>query len=237
MWLWEAPAQPAEVVAFARAQRLGEVFVSVPWRGPTAGIRTLTRVLRAAGVRVPCLGGDPEWADVPAKAAAWAERALADGHFDGVHLDIEPWVDDWPVHAEREITGLARAVTAVRAITALPVEVDIPAPHTADRPDLFAEVARRASAVTIMAYRNTAPAILEVSLAAREMAASVGRRYRIGVDTSPPAPPGAPGGSFAGTSRRVLDRELAAVRSALARDPWFAGTSVHDYFWWRQLAA
>ncbi|SFS13806.1 hypothetical protein SAMN04487846_2781 [Microbacterium sp. cf046] len=229
MWLWDDALAPEAVVDFAHRERVGEVFLTVPWAGPSAATRTLSRSLRRRGTRVACLGSGADWADAPPNAAAWANRALADGDFDAVHLDVEPWAaDDWPAHNERRLGGLADAVRAVRATTRLPVEVDVPAALVNEFPLLFA-----ASAVTIMSYRDRAPAILDLSNAAREVAASVGSRYRIGVDTTPSAQPHT---TFADDGRRVLERETAAAVSALRSDPLFAGIAMHDYAGWSRLA-
>ena len=233
MWLWDESAPPAEVVAFAGAVRVDQVFLTVPWGGPTAATRSLSRALRGGGVRVTCLGSGADWADVPDNAAVWAGRALTHGDFDGVHLDVEPWAEsDWPARAERQLRGLARAVEAVRATTALTVEVDLSAGVVADFPELFAPVMSAASSVTLMAYRDRAPAILELSEAARRVAASVGRPYRIGVDTRPSPDAHT---TFADDGRRALEQQTAAVADLLHRDPLFAGIAVHDFAGWRRL--
>ena len=233
MWLWDESARRAEVAAFALDQRVGAVFLTVPWNGSTAATRSLSRALRGRGVRVACLGSGADWTDVPENAAVWARRALAHGDFDGAHLDVEPWTaSDWPARAEQQLRGLARAVEAVRSATALTVEVDLAAGAVADFPELFAPVMRAASSVTLMAYRDRAPAILELSEAARRVAASVGRRYRIGVDTGPSVDAHT---TFADDGRRALERETAAVADTLRRDPLFAGIAVHDFTGWRRL--
>ena len=233
MWLWDESTRPAEVTAFALAQRVDEVFLTVPWRGPTAVTRSLSRALRRGGVRVACLGSGADWTDVPENAAVWARRALAQGDFDDVHLDVEPWAaSDWPARAEQQLRGLFRAVEAVRSASELTVEIDLPVGAVADFPELFAPVLRAASSVTLMAYRDRAPAILEFSEAARRVAASVDRRYRIGVDTGPSVDAHT---TFADDGRRTLERETAAVADTLHRDPLFAGIAVQDFTGWRRL--
>jgi hypothetical protein len=234
MWLWDDTVAPGAVADFAHAERVGEVFVTVPWSGPSPATRLLSRSLRARGIRVACLGSGADWADVPRNAAAWAERALAHGDFEAVHLDVEPWsADDWPAQADQRLTGLAQAVLAVRATTALPVEVDVAAPLVAEFPSHFARITAAASSVTIMAYRDRAPAILDLSNAARTAAASVGRPYRIGIDTTPSAQPHT---TFADDGRGALQRETAVVADALRTDPWFVGIAVHDFSGWSRLA-
>jgi hypothetical protein len=99
-------------------------------------------------------------------------------------------------------------------------------------PELFGPVLRAASAVTILAYRDRAAAILDLSAAARQVAASAGRRYRIGVETRPSPWPHT---TFADDGRGALHRETASIATALRADPHFAGISVHDFTGWRAL--
>lgn len=233
-WLWDDAVAPASVAEFARAEHIGAVFLTVPWTGPTAATQSLSRALRAEGVHIACLGSGADWAVAPHHAAAWAGRAVATGDFDAVHLDVEPWAaGDWPAHVERRLAGLARAVEAVRAQTALAVEVDVPAGEVSRFAEPFTRLMSVASAVTVMAYRHRASAILDFSAAARKAAASVGRSYRIGVDTRPSTQPGT---TFADEGRRTLERETAAVAAALRTDLHFAGIAVHDLSGWRALA-
>lgn len=166
MWVWvhaDAPPDPGELGALAARERVREAFVSVPWHGPTT-TGACVAALRAHGVRIAALGGNPAWAEDgdgsgAGTAAAWAMRATAGGLFDSVHLDIEPWERcDWECREQVLLAGLERATGEVADAADLPVEVDV-APWIADEhPAAFAAIARRADAVTLMAYRDRAPA-------------------------------------------------------------------------------
>lgn len=239
MWVWmheAAPPDPAAVAAFAVQQRVTEAFVSVPWGGPTDATRDCLRALRAAGVHVAALGGDPSWADGD-QAVEWMRRASAEDGFTGIHLDIEPWTrPDWPGRERELLDGLSRAVGAVAAATALPVEVDL-APWLAQaHPRQFRDVVARADAVTLMAYRDRASDILASSASARRAIAGARRPYRIGVETGAVAEPEPTAAqTFADDGRAVLDRELAEVAARLAGDDRFAGIAVHDVEGWLAL--
>ena len=96
-WLWQATADIGEIVAFVTARRLREVYVAVPLSGVDDHVASLTAALRANGIAVSCLGGDPMWTVDHDAALNWAFRATADAVFDGVHLDVEPWaLPRWP---------------------------------------------------------------------------------------------------------------------------------------------
>jgi hypothetical protein len=60
-WLWHATADIEEIVAFATARGLREVYVAVPLRGVDDHTAALTTALRGNGIAVSCLGGDPTW--------------------------------------------------------------------------------------------------------------------------------------------------------------------------------
>jgi hypothetical protein len=137
-WLWvpDAPVDPARIVRFAQARHVREVFVSVPWLGPTDTTPAICTHLRRVGIRVSALGGDIAWARHPEQARAWAERAHAGGLFAATHLDMEPWVaTDWPADADVRLAGVAAAVRQVRAVhNTRTLGKHRGLPHLSDRP-------------------------------------------------------------------------------------------------------
>ena len=225
-WVWSGEGAGVDAWARRAAERqVTEVFVGVPWHGPTPETTALVAAFRRRGIRCTSLGGDAGWARDPALAAQWAARAR--GGFDGVHFDVEPWtLDEWSADAERLLAGIAIIVEA--AAEASPVEIDLPGWLAREHPDAFRRIALAADAVTILAYRDRAPAILAEAGAARALAG----RYRIAVDTVPSATPGS---TFHGEPAEVLRRETDAVAAAAATDPRFLGVAVHDLAGWCAL--
>jgi hypothetical protein len=86
-WSWQATDDIPETTA----RGLREVCVAVPLAGVDDHVAALTSALRANGIAVSCLCGDPMWAVDHDTALNWAFRATTDAVFDGVHLDVEPW--------------------------------------------------------------------------------------------------------------------------------------------------
>lgn len=239
-WLWAeacAPATPTELASFAVANGARDVWVSVPWGGPTRRTAALVHALRAVGVRVSCLGGDPQWAMDASAAVTWTRRALGSGLFSGVHLDIEPWaLPSWPTDAPRLLDGLVRAVRAVADVAgagAVPVDVDLPGWLARTDPGRFRQVADAADGIVVMAYRDRAPAIFAEAEAAVAIARSTGTRFRVGVDTVPSPEPHT---SFFDDGRDALARHTSVVAAELAPIETFAGIAVHDLAAWRELA-
>lgn len=236
-WLWTeaaSPATPEQLAAFAIRSGVREVWLSVPWAGPTRRTAAHARAFAALGIGVACLGGEPEWAMDASSAVAWTQRALGSGLFQRVHLDVEPWVfPEWTADAPLLLDGLVRTVRAVSA-AADPVEVDVDLPAWLARtqPAGFTAALRAADGVAIMAYRDRADAILEDAEEAVRIAALRAKPFRIGVDAVPSPHPRT---TFHDDGGDALARHSAAVANALADRPGFAGTAVHDLAAWREL--
>ncbi|HEX7426595.1 MAG TPA: hypothetical protein VF328_06385, partial [Mycobacterium sp.] len=71
-WLWQATEDIREIVAFVTARRLREVYLAVPLSGVDDHIDALAVALRANGIAVSCLGGDPMWTVDHDTALNWA---------------------------------------------------------------------------------------------------------------------------------------------------------------------
>lgn len=238
MWVWQLrrDADVDSVMRSAEQLSLAEVFLSVPWAGPDALITRTARRLRGAGIRVSCLGSESTWVRDPPLSSEWAQRALKSGGFDGVHLDVEPWqLPEWQTARAAAIAGyLAVLATVRRTARGLRVEADV-APLLATEPhgrgSALDDVLATVDAVTIMAYRDRAPAICEHSLASRTACRRAKVPYRLGIETQPLLDPTQ---TFRDDGRAVLRREVARVEHALAGDDLYRGIAVHD---WRNWAA
>lgn len=225
-WAWSGEGASADAWARRAAERdVGEVFVGVPWQGPTPETADLVAAFRRRGIRCTALGGDPAWAQDPSLAAQWVRRARRG--FDAIHLDVEPWtMAEWPAEAARLLVGVAIIVEAAAEASA--VDIDLPGWLAREHPDAFRRIARSADVVTILAYRDRAAAILDDSHAGRALAG----RYRIAIDTLPSTTPHT---TFSGEPAGVLRRETAAVAAAASADPRFVGIGVHDLAGWCAL--
>lgn len=241
MWLWSA-ADPAAVVPWASAQGVTEIFVSVPWQ-PTAAqlarLKDLRARTRAAGIRLAALGGDPSWALDPASAVAWRQRATATGLFDGVHLDVEPYLlPGWTTGRRHIVDGYLAMLDAVRAAGPEPLEADVPfwlATVPAGQGNLADAVIARVHAITVMSYRDSATGVLDVGADLLARGQNAGRPVRLAAETQPLADCGYC--TFAAQGRAGLDAALSTVDASARRFTSFNGVAVHDYDSWARLAA
>ena len=246
-WVWTRPA-PATLVDWASSHAVRELFVSVPPALGTSSalpwVRQVVTKARAAGIRVSALGGDAGWIDDPAAALAWQRSAVATGLFDGVHVDIEPWVRaDWGSRRDEVVAGYLDLLRQLAAATTLPLEADIAfwlhAVPTADGTPLDAALMQHVDAVTVMSYRRTATGADSITdIGAHELATAAERGIpcRLAVETNDLRPdPDWRKQTFFAMTRTAMYDVLAAVDRASADDPAYAGISIEDYAGWRAM--
>jgi hypothetical protein len=245
MWLW-SDAPPADVVGWATAKGVSEIFVNVSPTALTNGdlgrLQELKRRADAGRIRLTALGGDPGWTTDHAAALAWQKTVVTTGIFAGIHLDVEPyltngWTNDQQATAKSYLTLL----DSLRAGSTLQIDADVPfwlGQFKIGKNNLADEVLTRVNAVTVMSYRDTATgtnSMLSVSLDWLNRGATAGKRVRLGAETGPL--PDCTYCTFAEEGSKRLDQELAKVDGATRQSAAFGGIAVHRYSAWRALPA
>ena len=160
----------------------------MPLRGVDDRIAALAVALRANGIAVSCLGGDPTWTVDHDTALNWAFRATADAVFDGVHLDVEPWAlpRAGPRTCARSMACLRRPLVEEMTEVA-PLAVDLVPWLVDSHRETVSHVVHQCDSLTVLAYRDRAARILADVRGIQELCVAQGRRYRIGVETQPPS--------------------------------------------------
>ena len=247
MWVWDRP-QVKSLVAFATKNAVQDLFVSVPADLPASDqlgwFRTLRTQTAAAGIRVHALGSETSWIDDVPAALRWQAAALGTGLFDGVHLDVEPWLHaDWGGAGQPAMLGrYLDLLDRLAAASPLRVEADIAfwldqVPVAEGRLD--EAVLSRVDAVTVMTYRTTVTgpdSITALGAAALDAGARAGKPVRLAVETNYlGADPVARKQTFWGSTQAQLTTALAAVDTAEAGSPSYAGVAVHDRAGWETL--
>ena len=246
MWVWDRPGVPA-LVDFARRHGVRDLFVSTPGDLATSPdlpwFRSLRTSTTAAGIRVHALGAETWWLDDHAAALAWQRQALATGLFDGVHLDVEPWLHpSWDGGSAALLASWVDLLGELSADTTRPVEADISFwlhEHTVGGRPADEAVMSAVDAVPAMSYRDTATgpdSITGVAAPALATARRLGRPIRLAVETRDlGSDPVSAKQTFFGATQRQLDRALVEVDSAVAGHPTYAGIAVHDHLGWSAL--
>ncbi len=246
MWVWDRPGVPA-LLDFAQRHEVQDLFVSTPGNLATSSdlpwFRSLRTRTTAAGIRVHALGAEVWWLDDHAAALAWQRQVLATGLFDGVHLDVEPWLHPaWGSDSSALLASWVGLLQQLSGDTTAPVEADIPfwlhEHEVGDRPADEA-VMGAVDAVSVMSYRDTATgpdSITGVGATALATARRLGRPVRLAVETRWLGDdPVAAKQTFYGAKQRRMDRVLAEVDAAAAGHPTYAGIAVHDFAGWSSL--
>ncbi|WP_433060703.1 hypothetical protein [Dactylosporangium sp. CS-033363] len=240
MWLW-SQAQPAAVVAWANKQGVKEIFAAVSWqpgKAEVARLQELRARTKAAGIRLSALGGDPSWATNPKDAVAWRQRVSALRLFDGVHLDVEPYLlANWTRDQASIATSFLSMLDQVRKAGPEPLEADVPfwlATIKVGTRNLAEEVMARVDAITVMSYRDSGSAVVGVGtdLLAR---AQAGRKpVRLAAETQPAND--CSYCTFAGRSQAALQQQLTAIDAGAAGYSTYQGLAVHDYDSWSKIS-
>ncbi len=232
-WLWQASGDAGDIVAFATTRELREVYLAVPPDGVDDSIAALAAALRANGIAVSCLGGDPMWTVDHDAALDWAFRATTDTVFDGVHLDVEPWaLPRWPEDAAKLMASYATLVEEMAELA--PLAVDIAPWLVVEHGEVVSGVVHQCDSVAVMAYRDRGARILAEIPGILQLCEATGTPYRIGVETQPASSAIPSDTTFGDDGEAVLRRELAVVAARL-RNPLFDGFAVHHLESWRTM--
>ncbi|MGV8966563.1 MAG: hypothetical protein ACOH2F_09800 [Cellulomonas sp.] len=265
MWAWDnavsprddvagrgyAPASPDRLAAFARAGELREVYVAAPSAGHGDAIADAfgetCRALRAAGVELSALGGEPAWLDDPSLVDRWFADALRSGSFDRVQVALEPWgAPRWSADPVGTLGAFLAVLDRARA-AADPTAVDVAVPwwfahepFTDREPGttMLDAVLARVDRVSILAFADRAAGpdgILALTARAVRAAVTADREFTIGVETCTPELAGGAQYTFFDEGPVALLRESAVVRARLMDVRGYRGVAVADHRSWRGL--
>jgi hypothetical protein len=240
MWLWGGyPAD--EVIAWAGAQSITEIFVyvttSVRTDGSLAHLRDLRKRADAAQIRLRALNGESSWTTDHGAALAWQRAVVATGLFDGLHLDVEPYLTaGWTTDQQAASTAYLRLLDDLRAGSGLAIEADVPFWYGQDKvgsKNLADEVLKRVTAVTVMSYRDSATSMLAVSQDWLSRGTTAGKKVRLGAETGPL--PDCTYCTYAEEGSRPMLTALSQVDAGAAKSKAYNGVAVHSYGAWRVL--
>jgi hypothetical protein len=249
MWVWRDRLGSPEVglAEFARRRSVGFLNVYVPpvtaealLSGGGVAVESVA-ALRASGLRLAAMAGEPDWARgperLPEHAALVARLGARRDLFDGVHFDVEAnALPDWRDQGNRR--GLARGLAKFYAILrAAAPDADVDAAVNATYAALALDasnsmldgVLKFVSSVSVMAYRT---GIERASAMARPSAAAVARasrKFRVGVLVGADPEEGA---SWSGTPAVQFEAAMRTLDLVLKRPPlgaFYAGLAYHDY--------
>ena len=258
VWWWRGedaanPSVAAERLDFIARQGVGEIYFCVDLRKHHRETRSFVKAAGAKGMRVALLSGDVSWirpgnrgfAETLIAYRSYQRHAAPDEKFYALHLDVEPHQDaklsdgrKWQLYADFVLRAAADVHAAGEKIEwDIPFWLDGMRVAYGDREDvpLLDVLTENSDCITLMSYRDTAEAMLDVSKAEIEMAKARNVRVVLGAETGETGE-----GSFVtyfeeGAGK--MDAELAKVAEALdaAKVPAGAGVAIHHLGSWEKL--
>ncbi|MFN8113778.1 MAG: hypothetical protein U0R51_11355 [Solirubrobacterales bacterium] len=198
-------------------------------------------VLAGRGLAVEALGGETRWATdhrdgmlaFVRDARRYQRSAPPAERLAGIHVDVEPYgLRAWKRDERGTALALVHSLRAARrAAGPLPFAADIPFWFDAirlghGRGSVAAAAIDAVDAVTIMAYRDTGPGVIDVARDEVRLAGRAGKRATVGVETGEVKPEQV---TFAEEGRADLAAAIGAVRAEFGGDPGFGGVAVHHY--------
>ena len=256
-WLWNPwmfVEDEAAVLAFLETKDVNKVYVQIDRDIPKTTYRSFVTQAHARGIAVFALDGAPSW--VAPKGFTnqnqlmnwlgnYQNGSLAQARFDGIHLDVEPYLySGWNSNRAATVKSyqslLQRAATSSAQLN-LPLEADmpfwfdeIPYKNTFGKGLLAEWVIANTDGVTLMAYRDSAPMIIEIVKNEIAMAERYGKKIVVGVETGTTDE-----GSiitFAEEGEAYMNQQLDKVESHYSSSPAYEGAAIHHVGSWMTMA-
>lgn len=256
-WLWNPwmfVEDEAAVLAFLETKDVNKVYVQIDRDIPKNTYRSFVTQAHARGIAVFALDGAPSW--VAPKGFTnqnqlmnwlgnYQNGSLAQARFDGIHLDVEPYLySGWNSNRAATVKSyqslLQRAATSSAQLN-LPLEADmpfwfdeIPYKNTFGKGLLAEWVIANTDGVTLMAYRDSAPMIIEIVKNEIAMAERYGKKIVVGVETGTTDE-----GSiitFAEEGEAYMNQQLDKVENHYSSSPAYEGAAIHHVGSWMTMA-
>lgn len=255
-WLWNPwmlVNDEAATVAFLKEKSLNKVYLQIDQDISMLIYRDFIEKAAAIGIRVYALDGSPEWVSAQGykdqnRLMSWLKDYQSEStdtqKFQGVHLDVEPylnsgWATDQAATLKSYQSLLIRAQDSASSMN-LPLEADIPfwfdeiAYKNKYGKGLLAEwVIANTDSVTIMAYRDHAPQIIELVQNEILMAERYAKPLVIGVETDFSSEGNYI--SFFEEGEEYMNNELEAVKNHYSIGRGFNGIAVHHVDSWIKM--
>lgn len=253
-YIWRAEtvrSEKDEILAFAEQNGVNLLYVRIDMQQPVSMYQDFVKDAHAAGIEVHAMGGHPIWALKESRGKilklvnwvkAYNEEASKEEQFQGVHLDIEPYV--MPVWRENKEAVLRQWMDNIEVFveetkrgTNLETSVDLAAwldkTPTPGQPDkAFAHwMMEQMDHTTLMAFRDRAEGIIGLVENQMKYAESINKKLVVAVETKESHE-----GDFITfyeEGRGEMDRQLGLVTKALERYSSYMGQAIHAYEYWK----
>lgn len=252
-WLWDASlirSETEEIVAFSGREGITTIFLQIQQEVTDEEYRHFVAAAHQQGISVHALNGQPDWAyeegrrkgmELLAWLEAYNRTAAPEEKFEGVQLDVEPYVlrrwgreqaqvvEEWSANMEVWVQEAKRQGLTFSA--AVPFWLDsIPGPHSADADSFSRWMIENTDAIAVMAYRDSGEQMYELSKEELEQADELGKSVWIGMELGD-TKEGEHLTFFAKSEQEMEDEALRAAKLGSDHNS-FAGLAVHHYQAW-----
>ncbi len=235
--MWGAPSSAS--IDTALTDGFTEIYLSAPPGFSSDPLfATFAADARAAGLTVVALAGDASWAKNTAPWLAWVDEVVASDSFDGILVDVEPYLlADWSNARKRSrvirtylrgLDGMAARASGLPVYAATPFWWDDPG-LIKGKSLLIEKVLRRVDGIVVMAYRDHADGvdgIIDVAGNEVQLAAQTGKTAVISVQTAPDSLDKL---TFFEEGKTALYQALDSVEATFSTSSGFGGAAVHYY--------
>ncbi|ANY71982.1 hypothetical protein BBD41_04900 [Paenibacillus ihbetae] len=252
-WLWDASlirSEPEEIVTFSVNHGITTIFLQIQQDVQEEEYRRFISAASREGIQVHALDGHPEWAyengrEEGLKLLSWLEAynqvASPEERFQGVQLDVEPYVlkrwdreqaqvvKEWSANMEAWVQEAERIALPLSA--AVPFWLDsVPGPEGNPDGSFSRWMIERTDSIAIMAYRDSGEQMYELSKEELEQADELGKSVWIGMELAHTDE--GEHLTFYAKSRGEMEDEAERAASLGSGHPSFAGIAVHHYQAW-----
>lgn len=255
-WLWNTNAiitSKTTVLNFLKAENVKELYLQIDTSLSVGYYQSFIRDAGALGIYVYALDGAPNFINSTGKDAIdgffnWLKDyqsvSTDEQRFRGIHLDVEPYLlSEWNTSMDETVLNYQNFIINSRLkadALALPVNYDIPFwfdeisySNNYGESNLADFVIQNSSGVTVMAYRDKADQIIEISRNEINLAAMYGKKVTVAVETN--RCPDYPYITFFEEGKAYMNKQLSLVKQNYYSSPGFGGFAVHDYNGWKGL--
>lgn len=213
-WIWNAHTlkDSTEMLSFFEKQSVRDVYVQIDASVSDSVYQSFIEKAHEQSMRVHALDGSPEYTEKDLDTFLDRIRPL---DWDGIHLDIEPYLSsEWKTDQKKAVYRYERLIKRA-ADSGWTFGADIPFWYdevSASTGATLAEfVIQHTDYTVIMAYRDSAAKIMDVSAKERALGRSLEKNVSIAVETI--ANPEAGGISFSGKSAAYFEKELETLEN------------------------
>lgn len=255
-WLWDTQLikdDTETITNLIKEKNLTTIYVQFSTDIEMSYYQKFIKELKWIGVKVHALDGSPTWAnslDEEENFLTWfrtyQQNSNPEEQFEGIHLDVEPYLQDgWESKQEEIVEEYQAMIKRVNEVSnELNVVFGLDIPFWFDEINFYNQFGQGNLAkwlietvdeITIMAYRNFANGeggIIEISKNEIKWANEANKKVIIAVETVELPETYT---SFYGMSNNFLDNELEILRTNFKRDKSFSGIAVHHLLSWSNM--